>query len=71
MLTRRERLAALACVLLLLAALCVGCAPRVIPNDDVEQRRETCLRNGGDFRKGFNDDGSVNWTRCDSVESHQ
>ena len=30
MLTRPERLAALACVLLLLAALCVGCAsPRV------------------------------------------
>ncbi len=31
MLTRRERLAALACVALLLAALCVGCAsPRVL-----------------------------------------
>ena len=41
MLTRPERLAALACVLLLLAALCVGCAsPRVpaeLPHYPCEQ----------------------------------
>ena len=53
---------------LLAMALLGACAPRVIPNDAVEQRRETCLRNGGDFRKSFNDDGTVNWTRCDVRE---